>query len=227
MSMDDLELERLLRSADRPRAMSADERARVLAAIAASDDVADDSTDDIAAEHGGRVVAPMERGGGGRHAGRRPASSTWWLSAAAVIVVLGLVIAVAARREPEAPAEPPVGETVPAVPSPWCVERVDPLADALRRWRGVDNWAWAGGIPDVGVLVADALATSGAGPDAEMLAGDLRSDLAEIDERDPSDIDRVIAERRTSAVDAALDELLEVIAEVDSACPIGPIEATR
>jgi hypothetical protein len=198
----------LLRSAERPRALTESEFARILARVDA---------ESVTTE-----VIELDRELNERRAGNRFRRLLAPVVAGAAAVTLLFVMLTA--RDATAP-EPVVPLSVaPSMPvSSFCGDHVAPIVDALVRWRGVENWAWADGEPDVGTLVGNALSQAGGASNVD--ADLLRDELSAVDE---SELDqRGAAAARTSAVDAALDALVASTSRTFPSCDVSAIGNAR
>jgi len=217
---------RLLRLAERPRALTDAERTRLQERLAEATPVVD--------PHDQRVdLLPAKR----IHRARRRVGSTVVVVGAGVAAV-SILFVVFTVREPVEPT-PVVAVTAIAnetLPSPasdaeaFCAAQVDAVTNALTRWRGVENWAWAAGTPDLSELVAEALGSASELDDPVLAAraSTARDRLAvELAAIDPAMNPRDAVGPTVAAIDAALDSIVDVAGGLSPPCDVEQLETAR
>lgn len=230
MTVSDLserEIERLLQTADRPRTLTDDEVGRLERRLELSD--RDQARRSMAEALPLSTVATVETQ---QERVRRSGWTRAWIGACAATIVAILIVSLATLARPPAPTPVHAPNQTPSfAPSVWCVARVEPVINALQRWRGVENWAWAtDGIPDLGALVETALLELTAATDhraadrANTAASELRAQLDVA--ADSADL-RDAAHRRLSAMNSALDTLSTLGPPADPACPFDTLGSAR
>ncbi len=222
---DENEIRRVLRSGVRPKPMTPEEHARIIARIEQG------RTEVGRTEHAGPgVLAPIDDGDDDveRRRSRRRLTMIGWAAAALVIVLIGGLITVRSSSESEPAATPP--EAPLACPIEWNREYLVPLGDALDQWRSVDNWAFTQGEPDLAELVGSALAGAAGLPDpgqrerARAALDDLTARLSTID--DASIVDSLTAaETRIDAVTRGIESVNGVVGSFDERCELRTIAA--
>jgi hypothetical protein len=219
--MNDHDLAALLRSADRPRTLRDDEAARILQRLKDKDTtfvpVEDDDVD--ITQHPSTTRLPRDRSRIGRLVS---------VAAATILVMVGGVALLLPRREPE--TLPPA--TVPSLTMPtvdeaaeaFCRMHIDAIAEALERWRGIDNWAWSQATPDLGELTGSALVALSEietergldGGPTRNAANELNDQLEAADEERGSALgNRSFAQTRIDAAESALSTLVDHTRRVD------------
>ncbi len=231
MSSNERDLSQLLRSADRPRALTDAERHRLLERLAV--------TNAPVPTRGPEAILELQPTDPTPRVSRRFGSSLMLAGSCAAAIAVVLVVVVISVREPieREPVRPVTEVANPTLPSPddvtsaFCVEHVDAIADALERWRGIENWVWARGTPDLGQMVDEAL-ESATGLDNMLLSARaataldrLRSDLPDVDASAFSDRDSVAP--TIAAIDAALDTLTSIAGDLTPPCDLEQLTAAR
>jgi hypothetical protein len=168
---------------------------------------------------------------------RSPQRFSMVLAGTSVAAMAILLVTLTIRQAPESePALPPADAPTATLPSPrsenerFCTEHVDAITNALERWRGVENWAWARGTPDVSKLVREALQFA-ANLDDPVLESQatraldrLTTDLADLD---PSLSDRDAVAPTVAAVESALDSLSAIAGGLAYPCDTEPLTTAR
>ena len=164
---------------------------------------------------------------------REPRGSSWGtgrrvlLAAAAALLVVAMVV-----TRPDTPSDIATSpsEVEGSCPSiEWNRDHVGPLAEAVARWRTVENWAFTQGEPDLAPMVESALMAAEAtfdDPSATSAGAALdafRSALASID--DASIVDALeTAEARVAAVGDGIAALDEISRTFDQGCDVTLIQ---
>jgi len=221
------DLRKILQSSERPRALTEAEERRMLVQLNAPVESDADPRPCEVLELQPHVVR------------RRSGSRVGWLTggvAGAAAAVSLLVVVVSVREptdtEPVVPlvSVPMITLPEPVEPADFCTDHVDAISAALERWRGLENWAFVDGAPDVGALAEEALLAAvkfdRAVPanQATEARGQLRAALEEID---ASASGRDAVAPRVAAVDDALDTIAGISSDVTSPCDLTRFNAAR
>ena len=218
------DLREILQSSERPRALTEAEERRMLVRLNASvESVADPRPFEVV-----EFQPHIER----RRTGSRVGWLTGWVAGAAAAV--SLLVVVVSVREPTQlePVVPLVSVPMitPPEPADFCTDHVDAISTALERWRGLENWAFAGGAPDVGALADEALLAAAESDRAVPAnrATDARDQLrATLDQIDASASGRDAIAPRVEAVDDALDTIAGISSDVTPPCDLTRFNAAR
>lgn len=216
----------LLRTAERPRALTHAERHRLLRQLGAT------NAPTLAHQMDGLTeLLPPEPSDRAR---RRFASPL--ILAGCSVAAVAILFFVLTARDP-VPREParPISEPTATLPTPddvgnaFCAEHVDAVSEALVRWRSVDNWAWARGEPDLAQLVDTALEAASALNDqaiatkATTALDRLRDELADADS---SLSNRDSVAPTVAAMEGAIASLSSIASDLTPPCNVEQLAAT-
>jgi len=214
----------LLKTADRSRSLTADEESRILQRLAArATTTSRTDLSEVLEFHSTKPDVSRPR--------RLAPLLALTGACASIVAVLGL-LSLRDATAPDPASTPTLAPVADSEEDSFCSDHIGVIANALTRWRGVENWAWANGDPDLGQLIDNALAaaadtaTEDAGPattaaDALEL---LRSDLAQIDESTLTHRGRI--EPTVTAIDEALESLSTFARSYAPTCDTERLTAT-
>lgn len=208
---DEREIRRVLRAAPQPKPMTPDEHARILDRLERAGATRTDPSSVRVDPSNDATIA------GGYLDSDRPGPPRrgWTLVGYAAAALLVLLVAglLAVRSDPDDRPVATSPEAPSACPVDWNRDHVIPLANALERWRTLQNWAFTLGEPDLAALVGSALDAASAFPEPE--ASDMaRTALDELT-RSLSTIDDTSIVESPAAAETRIDAVREAIAAVN------------